>query len=493
MALILALDQGTTSSRALVFDVQGEILAIAQREFPQIYPQPGWVEHDPRTLWSTQFECAQQALAGAGVTARDIRAIGITNQRETTLLWDRRSGEPVANALVWQDRRSASLCAALRGGADEDLIRAQTGLVLDAYFSASKIRWLLDRDARLRTRAERGELAFGTVDSWLIWQLTGGREHLTDATNASRTQLYDIARGDWSDELLALWQIPRALLPRVVDSSGVCATTHLFGAEIPIAGVAGDQQAALFGQACFDPGMAKCTYGTGCFILMQTGTQRAHSTRGLLTTVASRIDGVTDYALEGSVFMGGAVVQWLRDGLGMIAHASDIEALAASVEDSDGVVLVPAFTGLGAPHWDAQARALLIGMTRGTNRAHIARAALDAIAWQVADVGQAMMADAGLALTQLRVDGGASTNDLLMQLQADALGVPIVRPRHEECTAFGAAQLAALGVGLYRDRAQLRDIWQSAARFTPQASPARVASHRRLWQRAIERARDWAE
>ena len=493
MSCILALDQGTTSSRALVFDSAGQVLGIAQQEFPQLYPQPGWVEHDPRVLRDTQFDCGRRALAAAGKSAREICAIGITNQRETTILWDRRTGEPLANAVVWQDRRSAALCAALRGGEQEALIRERTGLLLDAYFSASKICWLLDQDARLRVRAERGELAFGTVDSWLIWHLTAGRVHVTDATNASRTLLYDIERGDWSDELLALWNIPRALLPRVVDSSGVCATTTLFGSEIPIAGVAGDQQAALFAQACFVPGMAKCTYGTGCFILMATGRKLARSTHGLVTTVATRIDGITEYALEGSVFMAGAIVQWLRDGLGIVAHAADIEALAASVTDSDGVVLVPAFTGLGAPHWDPAARALLIGMTRGTTRAHIARAALDAIAWQVADVGAAMTADAGLALTELRVDGGASANDLLMQIQADVLGVTIVRPHLKECTAHGAAQLAALGVGLVRDRAELAAAWQAAAHFTPQASAARVAAGRHHWQRAIERARGWSQ
>jgi glycerol kinase len=493
MSLILALDQGTTSSRALLFDEQGQVLALAQREFPQLYPQPGWVEHSPQALWQSQFECAQRALASAGVSAREVSAIGITNQRETTLLWERRSGVPLANALVWQDRRTEALCAKLRGGAAETLIRERSGLVVDAYFSASKIRWLLDQDPTLQARAERGELAFGTVDSWLVWQLTAGREHLTDATNASRTQLYDIARGDWSDELLELWQIPRALLPRVVDSSGVCATTSLFGAEIPIAGIAGDQQAALFGQACFTPGMAKCTYGTGCFILMQTGTRMAHSTRGLLTTVASRINGVSHYALEGSVFMGGAIVQWLRDGLGIIARSDDIETLAASVPDSGGVVLVPAFTGLGAPHWDAHARALLIGMTRGTTRAHIARAALEAIAWQVADLGVAMTEDAGLPLTELRVDGGASANSLLMQTQADVLNVPIVRPRHTECTAYGAAQLAALGIGLYANTEALYGAWQAAARFEPHADNHDLAARRELWQRAIERARGWAQ
>ena len=492
MSYILALDQGTTSSRALVFDSAGQVLGLGQQEFPQIYPQPGWVEHDPRVLRDSQFDCARRALAAAGIRAREISAIGITNQRETTILWDRRSGDAITNALVWQDRRTAALCAARRGGEQESVIRERTGLRLDAYFSASKIRWILDQDARLQARAERGELAFGTVDSWLIWHLSGGRVHVTDATNASRTLLFDLERGDWSDELLALWNIPRELMPRVVDSSGVCATTTAFGAEIPIAGVAGDQQAALFGQACFAPGMAKCTYGTGCFILLATGTTRARSRHGLVTTVATRINGITEYALEGSVFMGGAIVQWLRDGLGLVAHAADIEALAASVVDSDGVVLVPAFTGLGAPHWDPAARALLIGMTRGTTRAHIARAALDAIAWQVADVGAAMSADAGLALRELRVDGGASANHLLMQIQADVLGVTILRPRLKECSAYGAAQLAALGVGLVSDRAALAASWQAEAHFAPQAAAADIAAGRHTWQRAIERARGWA-
>ncbi|MGE0861543.1 MAG: glycerol kinase GlpK [Gammaproteobacteria bacterium] len=492
MNALLALDQGTTSSRALVFDVEGRLLALAQRELTQHYPAPGEVEHDPLELWQTQADCAHEALASAGLGARDIAAIGITNQRETTLLWERATGRPVHRALVWQDRRTAPLCDALRGGEHERLIREQSGLVLDPYFSASKLRWLLDGPPALRARAERGELAFGTVDSWLVWQLSGGREHVTDATNASRTQLFSLARGDWSDELLALWRIPRALLPRIVDSSGVCAHTTLFGGELPIAGLAGDQQAALFGQACFAPGMAKCTYGTGCFILMHTGTEPARSERGLLTTVASRLGGQDEYALEGSVFMGGAVVQWLRDGLGLIASAAEVEALAASVPHADGVVLVPAFTGLGAPHWDARARALLIGMTRGTTRAHIARAALEAIAWQVTDVGQAMMDDAGLPLAELRVDGGASANDLLMRLQADTLGVPILRPALTECTAFGAAGLAALGVGLVADRAALAAAWRPAARFAPGADRHAVAEARADWLRAVDRARDWA-
>ena len=493
MKHLLALDQGTTSSRALIFDGAGAIVALAQREFAQIYPRSGWVEHDPLVIRDSQFAVVEEALATAGLRAADIAAIGITNQRETTVLWDRRSGAPVANALVWQDRRTADLCAAVAATGLGEVIAARTGLVLDPYFSASKICWLLDHVDGLRARADRGEIAFGTVDSWLIWQLTAGRVHATDASNAARTLLYDIHRGCWDDDLLAAWRIPRALLPQVIDSSGVCGTTTRFGGDIPIAGVAGDQQAALFGQACFSPGMAKCTYGTGCFILMTTGTAAPRSSHGLLTTVAWRLDGRHEYALEGSVFMGGAIVQWLRDGLGLIAHASEIEALAASVDDSDGVVLVPAFTGLGAPHWDPHARALLIGMTRGTTRAHIARAALEAIAWQVADVGRAMMADAGLRLPELRVDGGASANALLLQIQADVLGVPIVVPRMRESTAYGAALLAALGVGAYPDRAAVTQTWRAAATVMPAVATAALAARGLNWQRAVERARGWAE
>ena len=387
MTHILALDQGTTSSRAIVFEPSGRIAGIAQQEFEQIYPQAGWVEHDPRAIIDTQMSVALTAIKQASVTARDIAAIGITNQRETTVLWDRRTGKPVANAIVWQDRRTADLCESLRESGAEDLVRAKTGLVIDPYFSASKIRWMLDHLDGVRDRAERGELAFGTVDSWLIWHLSEGRRHVTDATNASRTMLYDIRSGEWDEELLSLWKIPRSLLPEVCDTSGISAMTTRFGGELPVAGIAGDQQAALFGQACFEPGMAKCTYGTGCFILMATGGVAPVSERGLLTTIAGRSNGVTEYALEGSVFMGGATVQWLRDGLGIIEEAADIETLAREVDDSDGVVLVPAFAGLGAPQWDPHARALLIGMTRGTTKAHIARAALEGIAWQVASAG----------------------------------------------------------------------------------------------------------
>ena len=491
MSFLLALDQGTTSSRALVFDASGQVVALAQREFRQYYPTPGWVEHDAHEILETQFAVAREALAGAGLAAGDIAAIGISNQRETCLIWDRASGRACGRALVWQDRRTAPLCDQLRAAGMEETVTAKTGLVLDPYFSASKIRWLLDQDPALRRRAERGELACGTIDSWLLWHLTAGRVHATDATNASRTALFDIHAQDWDEELLGLWRVPQELLPTVLDSSGVCATTTLFGADIPIAGIAGDQQAALFGQACFRPGMVKCTYGTGCFVLLATGSKAPRSTHRLLTTVASRIGGHTEYALEGSVFMGGATVQWLRDGLGLIEQAADVEALAASVTDSGGVVLVPAFTGLGAPYWDAQAGGLLIGMTRGTTRAHLARAALDGIALQVADVAAAMCADAGTALAELRVDGGASANNLLMQIQSDMLATPLLRPLQQESTAFGAALLAGLGVGLYPDRDTIAHVWQLERRFEPAGDAAAIAAHRRRWQRAVARSRDW--
>ncbi|MCZ6665310.1 MAG: glycerol kinase GlpK [Gammaproteobacteria bacterium] len=491
MTHILALDQGTTSSRAIVFELSGRIAGIAHQELEQNYPQAGWVEHDPRAIIETQMSVALAAIKQAGVTARDIAAIGITNQRETTVLWDRRSGDPVANAIVWQDRRTADLCASLRDSGAEDLVRAKTGLVIDPYFSASKIRWMLDHIDGVRDRAERGELAFGTVDSWLIWHLSEGRRHVTDATNASRTMLYDIRSGEWDEELLALWKIPRSLLPEVCDTSGVSAMTTRFGGELPVAGIAGDQQAALFGQACFEPGMAKCTYGTGCFILMATGGVAPVSERGLLTTIAGRSNGVTEYALEGSVFMGGATVQWLRDGLGLIEEAADIEALAREVDNSDGVVLVPAFTGLGAPQWDPHARALLIGMTRGTTRAHIARAALEGIAWQVVDVADAMAADAGVDLRELRVDGGASANGLLMQNQSDFLGVAIVRPHSVECTAHGAALLAGLGVGLFKNRRDIADNWQAEVRFKPRLSVDERNARHSQWTRAVEKSRNW--
>jgi glycerol kinase len=448
--LILALDQGTTSSRALLFDLQGQVRAMAQRELPQHYPQPGWVEHDALRIWRDTLACMHDALLRAGITAAGVAAIGITNQRETVLLWDRRTGAPLAPAIVWQDRRTAAFCAALKTAGHEEAVRGKTGLVLDPYFSASKIAWLLEHLPGARERAQRGELACGTIDSWLVWQLTGGRSHLTDLTNASRTQLLDIRHGDWDDALLDLFGIPRALLPEVVHSSGLLARTDpaLLGAAIPVAGIAGDQQAALYGQDCSTPGLAKNTYGTGSFMLMHTGQRIIASQHGLLTTCAARTGEAIEYALEGGVFVTGALVQWLRDGLGIIERAGDIEALAASVPDSDGVAIVPAFTGLGAPHWSADARGAIYGLTRGTTRAHIARAALEAIALQTLDVMRAMEADAGAPLRELRVDGGGTANTLLMQMQADLLGCPVRVAPTPETTALGAARLAAGGVGL---------------------------------------------
>src|SRR6266581_2446927 len=442
MSFVLALDQGTTSSRAIVFDRSGSIRALAQREFAQHFPQPGWVEHDANEIWTTQSAVMGEALAKAAISGGALAAIGITNQRETTVLWERATGKPVARAIVWQDRRTADICDALRAAGHADLFTRKTGLVLDAYFSGTKLKWLLDHVDGARERAQRGELAFGTVDSWLIWNLSRGATHVTDASNASRTLLYNIHTGEWDDELLALLDVPRAVLPTVVASSGVCAHETLGSAAVPIAGIAGDQQAALFGQACLEPGLAKNTYGTGCFLLLNTGRTAVMSKNHLLSTVAWRRDGTTDYALEGSVFIAGAVVQWLRDGLKIIRSAAEVEALAASVPDNGGVYLVPAFAGLGAPHWDAYARGAILGLTRGATGAHLARAALEAIAFQSAEVLRAMEADAGLKLTELRVDGGATTNNLLMQFQADLLGVPVVRPKVAETTALGAAYLA---------------------------------------------------
>ena len=484
---VLALDQGTTSSRAMVFDHAGNVRSMAQVEFRQIFPQPGWVEHDPMEIWSTQSGVLHAALAKAQVSAHEIAAIGITNQRETTVLWERATGRPIANAIVWQDRRTAPFCDTLREAGHEPAITAKTGLVVDAYFSGSKIRWLLDNVPGARARAERGELAFGTIDSWLVWKLSGGSVHVTDATNASRTMLFDIHRGEWDDELLALFNVPQALLPVVVPSSEVCAHADIGGVRLPIAGIAGDQQAALFGQACHSPGLAKNTYGTGCFMLLNTGKEAVASRNRLLTTVAWRRDGSTDYALEGSVFVAGAAVQWLRDGLGLVRHASEIEALAASVPDTGGVYMVPAFTGLGAPHWDAQARGGIFGLTRGTTGAHIARAALESIAYQSADVLQAMQNDAGLMLAELRVDGGATANNLLMQFQADLLGVPVVRPKVAETTALGAAYLAGLAVGFWNDTAEVAANWQVDRRFEPAMSRDNAIALTAGWVRAVQR------
>ncbi len=494
MPHILALDQGTTSSRALVFDEEGTVVALAQREFRQIFPQPGWVEHDPMEIWASQIGVAAEALARAGLTAGDIAAIGITNQRETVVVWDRATGRPVGNAIVWQDRRTAGLCDQLRHDGREPLFREKTGLLLDPYFSGTKLAWILDNVPGAREGAEAGRLAFGTVDSWLIWNLTGGALHVTDVTNASRTLLFDIHTGTWDEELLRLLGVPRAMLPEVRSSSEVYAetATGLLGGPIPIAGVAGDQQAALFGQACIRPGMAKNTYGTGCFLLLNTG-RPVPSANKLLTTPAWRLGDRTDYALEGSVFVGGAVVQWLRDGLGLIRSSGEVEALAASVPDSGGVVMVPAFTGLGAPHWDPYARGILVGITRGTTAGHIARAALESIALQVADLLSAMEADSGVRLTELRVDGGAATNDLLMQLQADLMGVPVVRPALPETTALGAAYLAGLGVGLWKDLDEIAARWRVERIFEPAMGADKAAGMRALWGRAVERASGWAQ
>jgi glycerol kinase len=497
MSHVLALDQGTTSSRAIVFDRGGRIVASAQKEFRQIYPQPGWVEHDAGEIWSTQLAVAQSALRQSGVAAREVAGIGITNQRETTVLWDRSTGAPIANAIVWQDRRTAGLCASLRERGLEEWVRAKTGLVLDPYFSATKIAWLLDHVPGARARAERGELAFGTVDSWLIWNLTGGATHVTDVSNASRTLLVDLATLQWDDDLLALFNVPRGLLPRITSSSEVVgsARAELLGAPIAIAGNAGDQQAATFGQACFTPGMAKNTYGTGAFMLMNVGGTPRSSANRLLSTAGWRTgaDRSATFMLEGSVFVAGAVVQWLRDGLGLIERSEHVEALARQVNDSGGVYLVPAFVGLGAPHWDPDARGLLIGVTRGTSRAHVARAALDSIAFQSTDVLDAMQRDAHRPITELRVDGGASRNDLLMQFQADVMGVPVVRPEVTETTALGTAYLAGLATGVWSSTEELAGLWRAERRFEPLMQDDECAALLAQWRRAVERSRLWIE
>ncbi len=491
---ILALDQGTTSSRAIAFGRRGQVLGMAQQEFRQIFPQPGWVEHDPLEIWRSQRDVAAQALQAAGLAGRDVAAIGIANQRETTLVWERASGRPIANAIVWQDRRTASRCDALRQAGHEPEFTARTGLLLDAYFSGTKLAWLLDHVPGARRGAERGELAFGTVDTWLAWQLSGGAVHATDASNAARTLLFNIHTLDWDERLLELLAIPRAMLPRVVPTSGVLAQTACDGLPrgIAVAAMAGDQQAALFGQACHRPGMAKNTYGTGCFLLMNTGDRAAASAHRLLSTVAWRRGEATRYALEGSVFIAGAAIQWLRDGLGLIARASDMDEIASSVPDAGGVYFVPALSGLGAPYWDPHARGAIVGITRGTTRAHLARATLEAIAFQSAELIEAMAADSGLALTELRVDGGATACNLLMQMQADLLGVPVVRPRVTETTALGAAYLAGLAVGFWRDEDEIARLWAANRVFEPRG--ARDEARERLagWKRAVERSRSWA-
>ena len=493
MKYILALDQGTTSSRAILFNHGGGIVATAQKEFRQIFPKPGWVEHDAQEIWATQAGVASEVLHKARAKAADVAAIGITNQRETAVVWNRKTGKPICNAIVWQDRRTAAICDNLRAQKLDKLIQRKTGLVVDAYFSATKVQWVLQNVKGAKALAAKGELAFGTIDSWLLWNLTGGKVHATDVSNASRTMLYDIRKGTWDDELLKIFGVPRSMVPEVRDSSGEFGVTLLLGGPIPIAGIAGDQQSALFGQICTKPGMVKNTYGTGCFMLMNTGTKPINSKNKLLTTVAWRIGGRTEYALEGSVFIAGAAIQWLRDGLRIIRQSADVEALAASVPDTGGVYLVPAFAGLGAPHWDAYARGTLVGLTRGTTAAHIARAALEGIALQVMDILKAMEADAGIKLKELRVDGGASVNNLLMQLQSDLLGVPVVRPKVNETTALGAACLAGLAVGYWKNLADIAKHWQVDRKFKPsmKASARTLITHG--WNRALGRAKAWEE
>ena len=495
MPYILALDQGTTSSRAIIFDHEGSIRAVAQKEFEQIFPQPGWVEHDPDEIWSSQISVAAEVMSRAGLSARDMEAIGITNQRETTVVWQRTTGRPIYNAIVWQDRRTAAFCDQLKSEGLEPTFQQKTGLVLDSYFSGTKLKWILDNVAGARERAERGELCFGTIDSWLIYRLTGGAYHLTDVTNASRTLLYNIHSLEWDEELLQILEIPRSMLPDVRASSEVYAETSpdIFPTPIKIAGIAGDQQAALFGQRCTRRGMVKNTYGSGCFMLLNTGEEAVPSKNNLVTTIAWRIGDRTEYALEGSVFIAGAVVQWLRDGLKIIKSSSEVEELARSVDDNGGAYLVPAFAGLGAPHWDQYARGTIVGITRGTTAGHIARAALEGIAFQVADVLRAMEADSGITGKELRVDGGAAMNDLLMQFQADLLNLPIVRPEVTETTALGAAYLAGLAVGVWENEEEIDKQWTIEREFQPRMEADRREYLINNWNRALERAAEWVE
>jgi glycerol kinase len=490
---ILALDQGTTSSRSIIFGHGGEVIAVAQKEFAQIYPQPGWVEHNPLEIWASQNATAVEALSKANLTRDNIAAVGVTNQRETTLVWDRATGQPVYNAIVWQDRRTADYCTQLKRQGAEPSVSEKTGLRIDPYFSGTKIRWILENVKGARARAEAGQLAFGTVDTWLLWQLTSGKKHVTDATNASRTLLYNIRTGDWDDEMLKLLGVPRSMLPEVKSSSEVYGevSANLFSAGVPIAGIAGDQQAALFGQACFEAGMAKNTYGTGCFLLMNTGEKAVPSRNNLLTTIAWRVGGKTEYALEGSVFIAGAAVQWLRDELQLVKSARELDEVAASVPNAGGLFLVPAFAGLGAPHWDPYARGVAVGITRGTNRAHFCRAAIEAIALQSADLIACMEKDSGIGLKELRVDGGASRSQPLMQFQADLLGTPVVRPKSVETTALGAAYLAGLAVGYWESRDDIRRNWAVDTTFKPNRPPAEMKALRADWERALERAKGW--
>ncbi|WP_103665961.1 glycerol kinase GlpK [Gracilimonas amylolytica] len=493
---ILALDQGTTSSRAMLFNKKGEIVSVAQKEFRQIYPKPGWVEHDAQEIWSSQAGVAAEAVASAGINGKALSGIGITNQRETTVVWDRKSGKPIYNAIVWQDRRTSEYCDSLKEAGHAEMIQDKTGLVIDSYFSGTKVKWILDNVEGAREKAEKGDLAFGTIDSWLIWNFTQGELHITDVTNASRTMLFNINTMEWDKDLLELMDIPENMLPEVRQSSeeyGRTKTT-LFASKVPIAGIAGDQQAALFGQMCTEPGMVKNTYGTGCFMLMNVGKKPVKSENNLLTTVAWKINGETEYALEGSVFIGGAVVQWLRDEMSIIQESKDIEYFANKVEDSDGVYLVPAFAGLGAPHWRQHARGIMVGMTRGTNRAHLARAAQDSIAYQVMDLLNAMKADAGIEVKELRVDGGATVNDTLMQFQSDLLSnIPVIRPVITETTALGAAYLAGLAVGYWDDIEEIRKMWQVDKKFVQKMDPEKVKEITKGWQRAVNAAITWAD
>jgi glycerol kinase len=492
---ILALDQGTTSSRAIIFDAKGAIVTTVQKEFTQIFPQPGWVEHDANEIWSTQLGVAAEAITKAGLLPENIAAIGITNQRETTVVWERSTGKPIYNAIVWQDRRTAAFCDELRLKGLDETIRQKTGLIVDAYFSASKIKWILDHVAGAREKAVKGELCFGTIDTWLVWNLTKGQVHVTDVSNASRTMLCNIHTGQWDGELEKIFDIPGNLLPQIRSSSEVYGTTQniLTSHNIPIAGIAGDQQAALFGQMCTKPGMVKNTYGTGCFMLMNTGEQPVISNNNLLTTIAWKVNGITHYALEGSVFIAGAVVQWLRDGLEVIKRSDDVEALASTVEDAEGVYFVPAFAGLGAPHWNQYAKGTMVGITRGTTAAHIARASLESIAYQTMDVLNAMEADSGISIKELRVDGGATVNNLLMQFQADILNTKVVRPKITETTALGAAYLAGLAVGYWKSIEQIQDQWQVDVQFKSKMPDANQAELKKGWQRAIKSAIAWAD
>lgn len=492
---ILALDQGTTSSRSIIFDKQGNIISTAQKEFKQIFPQPGWVEHDAEEIWSTQFGTMAEAVAKANITMKQIAGIGITNQRETTVVWERKSGKPVYHAIVWQDRRTAAFCDELKAAGNKEMIQQKTGLVIDAYFSATKLKWILDNVSGARAKAEKGELAFGTIDSWLVWKLSGGHIHVTDVSNASRTMLLNIHSCQWDNDLLKLFNIPESVLPEVKPSSKIYGTTGniLPDIKIPIAGIAGDQQAALFGQMCTEPGMVKNTYGTGCFMLMNTGTKAIKSNNNLLTTIAWQIDGITIYALEGSVFIAGAVVQWLRDGLKIIRHAAEVETLAAMVKDAEGVYIVPAFAGLGTPHWNQYARGSIFGLTRGSSNAHLAKAALDSIAYQTYDVLKAMEADAEISIAELRVDGGATVNSNLMQFQSDILKTKVIRPKITETTALGAAYLAGLAVGYWKNIDEIKEQWQVDKEFFPVMNEEKRNELVKGWQRAVNAAIAWAD